>query len=69
MHYIRLADGTVVSSDSEEWRHLCEARAIDRLPTKEERDRWLAAIAVRRGEAEAERLRATMKRLLSETRR
>ena len=63
MDYMRLIDGRLASTESEEWRHECEARAIARLSTREERDAWLASIAVKRGEAEAERLRATIRRL------
>jgi hypothetical protein len=62
-HYIRLRDGSVVSSDSEAWRHECEARAVAKLSTAEERNAWLAAIAVKRGQAAADRLRETVSQL------
>ncbi len=65
----RLIDGIEVSGDSEAWRHECEARAIALLSTREERDMWLAAIAVKRGEPEAERLRAKVKQILEGARR
>ena len=37
-------DGREVSSDSEAWRHECEARAIAALPTLAERRAWLGDI-------------------------
>ena len=55
-----LVDGRQVSSDSEAHRHECEARAIAALPTLAERRAWLAAIAKRRGDPAADRLRATI---------
>jgi hypothetical protein len=63
MHTVRLIDGQQVSSESEQWRHECEARAIAKLSTREERDAWLSTIAIRRGEPAAERLRETMRHL------
>jgi hypothetical protein len=63
MRPVRLHDGTETTSDSEAWRHECEARAIAKLSTREERDAWLATIAIKRGEDEAERLRTTMRLL------
>lgn len=56
----KLHDGREVDSASEEWRHECEARAINRLPTLQERRAWLEAIEKRRGKAESDRLRKTM---------
>ena len=56
----KLHDGREVDSASEEWRHECEAHAINRLPTLQERRAWLEAIEQRRGKAEADRLRKTM---------
>lgn len=58
---VRLVDGRIVSTDSEEWRHESEARAICRLPTLQERRAWLDDIAKRRGAGAADRLRRTMK--------
>jgi len=66
-HYIRMRDGSVVASDSEAWRHECEAKAIARLSTPEERRDWLEAIAAKRGREAADRLRETMNRLLEST--
>jgi len=61
---VRLHDGTETTSDSEAWRHECEARAIAKLPTRVERDAWLAAIAVKRGDVAAQALRETMQQLI-----
>lgn len=58
-----LHDGTEVSSYSEAWRHECEARWILKLPSLQERRDWLASLEKRRGQAEVERLKATMQQL------
>lgn len=63
MTAVTLLDGTVVDSASEEWRHLCEARAISKLPTLPERRAWLESVERRRGKAAADALRATMRAL------
>jgi hypothetical protein len=63
-HPVRLLDGSTSSSESEAWRHQCEARAIAKLSTAQERHAWLRSIAVRRGEEAAERLRETVNQLL-----
>lgn len=57
---VTLHDGATAPSDSEAWRHECEARAIAALPTLAARRAWLAAIAKRRGDPAADRLRATI---------
>ena len=62
----RLIDGREVASDSEDWRHECEARAIARLPSLADRRAWLEDIKRKRGPAEATRLRETMKQLWNE---
>ena len=62
----RLIDGREVASDSEDWRHECEARAIAALPTLAERRAWLEQIQHKRGQAEADRLRQTMQQLWNE---
>ncbi len=59
----KLHDGREVDSASEEWRHECEARAINRLPTLQERRAWLETIERRRGKNAADRLRKTMMQL------
>lgn len=56
----RLVDGREVSSDSEEWRHECEARAIYALPSLAERRAFLESLEHRRGKAAADALRKTM---------
>lgn len=59
----RLLDGREVDTASEEWRHECEARAIAALPTLADRRAWLESIEHRRGKADADRLRDTMRAL------
>ena len=41
IHQVVLIDGSVVASDSEAWRHECEARAIAKLATLADRDRLI----------------------------
>ena len=60
---VTLLDGRQVDSASEERRHEAEARAIANLQTLPERRAWLEGIEHRRGKAEADRLRATMRQL------
>jgi len=62
---VTLHDGATAPSDSEAWRHECEARAIAALPTLAARRAWLAEIAKRRGDPAADRLRATMRAVWS----
>lgn len=52
-----------VGTWSEAHRHLCEARRILRLPTREQRQEWLAAIEKRRGIDARKALEKTMLRL------
>jgi len=61
-----LIDGREVASDSEEWRHECEARAIARLPTLADRRAWMEDLEKKHGADRANRLRETMKQLLNE---
>lgn len=61
MKIVRLLDGREVPSDSEHWRHECEARAIVALPTLAERRAHLEGVEQRRGKDAADRLRVTMK--------
>lgn len=63
MTTVTLVDGRQVDSDSEDWRHECEARAIAALPTLTERRAWLQSLEHRRGKVEADRIRATMRAL------
>ena len=58
-----LIDGRQVETDSEAWRHECEARAIAMLPTLAERRAWLENLERRRGKAAVDILRETMKQL------
>lgn len=67
-----LHDGRKVASDSEEWRHECEARAIIAMPSVAQRSQALrgklgergtlsGGILQRRGEAAVKRLEATIR--------
>lgn len=58
-----LIDGRQVASDSEDWRHETEARAIAALPSLNDRRVCLEVIEKRRGKPAVDRLRATMKLL------
>ena len=49
-HPVSLHDGTVVCSSCEAWRSECEARAIMRLGSTQERRTWLDDIERRRGQ-------------------
>lgn len=73
MNLVQLLDGRMVPSDSEDWRHLCEARTVLAMPTKAARNAYLwgvfnhdthrwerKGVAQLRGEAEAKRLEATI---------
>ena len=55
-----LCDGTEVPSDSQAWRHECEARHVAAKPTLAERRAYLDDIERRRGKDAADRLRRTM---------
>lgn len=59
----RLIDGGEVASDSEAWRHECEARSILMIKPLQERRQWLNDIERLRGVKEADRLRATISAL------
>ena len=63
--FVTLLDGRQVDSDSEDWRHECEARAIAALRPLEARRAWLETLEHKRGKAEADRLRDTIKALWS----
>lgn len=77
---VTLHDGREVSSDSEEWRHECEARAILNMPTKGKRRDYLygeldqfgkerGGVRGRRGDAELKRLEATILALWEQQKR
>ena len=63
MRTVKLIDGTEVPSDSEAWRHECEARSIVERPTLAERRMYLDEVERRRGKDAADRLRRTMSEL------
>lgn len=49
MSTVTLIDGSRVDSASEAWRHECEARHIARLPTRQQRQDYIASVSQRRG--------------------
>lgn len=56
-----LLDGRDAPSDSEDWRHECEARAILDLPgSPDDRRNWLDDLEARRGVKHADKLRETV---------
>lgn len=58
---VQLINGTWVASDSEAWRHECEARYVTNLPTTMQRRAYLEAAERKRGTAAVEALRTTIK--------
>lgn len=68
MPFEKLLDGTEVSTESEEWRHLCEARWVAARPTLVERRQYLEAVARRRGPEALQRLKDTMTAIWHATR-
>jgi hypothetical protein len=63
---VPLLDGSLVFSDSEEWRHLCEARDLAALP-QADRNLHLMDIGIARGKEAAERLRKTIDEVIAVT--
>lgn len=59
----KLIDGREAESDSEDWRHECEARYIASRPSLSGRREYLEVVERRRGKQEADRLRETLKLL------
>lgn len=55
-----LHTGETVASDSEAWRHHCEARTVLAMPTLDMRRAYLSAVEKRRGSAAREALQNTM---------
>lgn len=71
---VTLHDGTQVLSDSEEWRHECEARAVIAMPGQAARRAFLRGkiddkgvlrdgVLQKRGKEACERLEATIKKI------
>lgn len=58
-----LHDGREVPSDSEEWRHECEARKVMTLPSVDARRDWIESVEKKRGKPAADRLRETVRAL------
>lgn len=63
VHPVSLHDGRVVCSSCQDWRAECEARAIMRLGTINERRAWLDDIERKRGKPAREALQDAMKAL------
>jgi hypothetical protein len=61
---VPLLDGSLVFDDSEEYRHLMEARWIARLPYTE-RSIWLFDLDRIRGTEETDRLRRTIEEVIA----
>lgn len=57
---VRLHDGRLVSSFSEDWRQECEARSVLDIPGMGNRQTHLAKIEQKRGKKAADGLRAVM---------
>lgn len=68
MTTVRLIDGREVDSASEDWRHETEARMVCNYPTLHTRRDYLQTVELKRGKAEADRLRATMAKVWEEKR-
>lgn len=66
MSRVKLHDGREVDSDSEEWRHEAECRAIAALPTLADRRAWLENLEKKRGKEATDRIRETMRQLWKE---
>jgi len=47
--FVRLIDGTEVASDSEAWRHECEARSVAHMPSTQQRHEYVDAVTRKRG--------------------
>ena len=52
----------------EPWRQECEARYVLQMPTREARNEWIAKVAKKRSQDEADRLKAEVMRLWSDFR-
>jgi len=55
-----LHTGETVASDSEAWRHECEAATVLAMPALQKRRDYLAAVEKKRGIKAREALQATM---------
>lgn len=60
-----LLDGTEVTSDSEAWRHECEARQVINWPSIHKRREYLNLIGEKRGLDARKRLENTIRQLWS----
>lgn len=63
MHTVRLIDGREVPSDSEEWRHECQCRAIARLYPVDVRRECLEKLEAEHGKPYVERIKETLKKM------
>ena len=77
--FVRLIDGREVPSDSEEWRHECEARAVLSMLTLAQRRQYLfgkldalgelkGGVQQQRGKAATRRLENTIMAIWNQTR-
>ena len=55
--FVRLIDGTEVASDSEAWRHECEARSVANMPSTQQRHEYVDAVTRKRGAEAGKALR------------
>lgn len=60
---VTLIDGSQVSTNSEEWRHECEARSVCRMPGKLARRNYLAKVQEIRGLDERRALEKTIRKV------
>lgn len=61
---VTLHDGRQVASDSEEWRHECEARAVIAMRDRNARRHYLRGrVLPKRGIAATERLEQTIRQI------
>lgn len=67
-HIVKLIDGREVASDSEEWRHECEARMVCGRPTIDQRRGYLDKVEKARGKPARQALEATIREIWNATR-
>ena len=57
MSDVTLIDGCQVDSDSEAWRHECEARSVAHIPSTQQRHEYVDAVTRKRGAEAGKALR------------
>ena len=55
-----------MDTGSEDWRHICEVKFIARMPTRDDRKRYLAGVKKHRGDAAAQRIIADLRAMLDQ---